>query len=285
MQSCLRNIVLFFLALSLYGCSLARVGYDYAPQLTWWWLDGYIGFDKELEPAVKKAINNWYAWHRTAQLPEYAKKLAKIRSQIDGSLTAAQVCSWVDDFQNTIKPAFAQAAQQATPVVLQLGETQLRQLAQSYAESNDKHRREYLQPDLEERYEESLERTIDRVENLYGEISEKQREFIENSLKQSPFDPEARLKERQQQQQKTLKMLHQLVMQSIPVKQTESMLRSRMEHMFRSDDADYRAYQLKLSQYSCNFVASLHNSTIPKQRLHIQEQLKEWEEDMRELAK
>ena len=42
--------------LLLGGCSAVRIGYNQAPTLAWWWLDGYLDFDAAQAPQVKAAL-------------------------------------------------------------------------------------------------------------------------------------------------------------------------------------------------------------------------------------
>ncbi len=271
------------LLLLLSGCSMVRLSYDQGPRLAWWWLDGYVDFDREQAPYAKQAIQQWFIWHRTAQLPEYVDWLATVRGQIDGPLTSTQICHWSNELQNIIAPAFDQAVQLSTPVVLRLGEAQWQHLEQRYTKSNAELRRDYLQPDLEDRRQASIKRTVKRIENLYGSIDKTQRHLIDTSIEASPFNPEIWMIERQRRQQETLKVLRQFASESATPEQIISSLQNLIEHTHRSDDPDYRAYQLKLSEYTCDFIARMHNSATPLQRQHAHDKLKKWETDLRAL--
>lgn len=265
------------------GCSVVRLGYDHAPLLAWWWLDGYVDFGREQAPYAKQAIHQWFAWHRNAQLPEYADWLAAIRGQIDGPLASVQVCQWSDELQNIIAPAFDRAVELGAPVVLRLGDAQWRYLEQRYAKSNDELRRDFLQPDLDERRRTSIKRTVKRIENLYGKINKEQRDLIVTSIAMSPFNPEAWMVERQRRQQETLSTLRQLTSESVTSEQAVIRLQKLIEHTHRSDDPGYRAYQLKLAEHTCDFIARMHNSTTPIQRQNAHDKLKSWENDIRAL--
>ncbi len=265
------------------GCSVVRLGYDNGPQLAWWWLDGYVDFSREQAPHARQAIHHWFDWHRTTQLPHYADWLAAIRSRIDGPLTSTQVCNWSDELQNILAPAFDQAVQLGAPVALRLGEAQWRHLEQRYTKSNDELRRDFLQPDPGDRRDASIKRIVKRIENLYGDLDKTQQQLIAASIETSPFNPEAWLSERQRRQQETLKTLRQLAAESTAPEQAMASLRNLVEHTHRSDDPDYRAYQLKLAAYTCGFIAHMHNSTTPKQRRHAHDKLKGWETDVRAL--
>lgn len=267
----------------LSSCSIARMSYDHGPQLAWWWLDGYVDFSREQKPYAKQAIHQWFEWHRSTQLQEYADWLSAVRSRINGPLTPGRVCGWSESLQYIIAPAFDHAVQLGTPVALHLGETQWRHLEQRYAKSNDKLRREYLQPNPKDRLNASVKRTVKRVRNLYGDIDETQRDLIIASIKTSPFNPETWLTERQRRQQITLATLQQLATESIPARKAAAQLRELMEHTYRSDNPGYRAYQIRLTEYTCDFIARMHNSTTPTQRQHAHDKLRSWETDLRAL--
>ena len=61
-------------------------------------------------------------------------------------------------------------------------------------------------------------------------------------------------------------------------------LRALLARTERSPDPEYRAYQVKLTQYNCGFAAQIHNATTVDQRQKARERLKGWEEDLRALV-
>ena len=76
-------------SLLLSGCGLAlRLGYNQGPSLALSWLDGYAEFDDAQTLRVRAALDEWFAWHRRTQLPDYADVLARARSELQGSATA-----------------------------------------------------------------------------------------------------------------------------------------------------------------------------------------------------
>lgn len=279
----IRATIVIATLLLMSGCSIVRLGYDHAPLLTWWWLDSYVDFNREQAPHAKQAIHQWFDWHRSAQIPEYADWLAAIRSQIDGPVTSVQVCQWSDELQNIIAPAFDRAVLLSVPVVLRLGDAQWRYLEQRYTKSNDELRRDFLQPDPEDRRRTAIKRAVKRIENLYGKISKEQKRLIVDSIEASPFNPEMWMVERQRRQQETLSTLRQLAADPIASEQAAITLRRLIEHTHRSDDPDYRAYQLRLAGHTCEFIARMHNSATPIQRQHADDKLKGWEMDLRAL--
>jgi hypothetical protein len=273
--------------LFLSGCSAVRVGYSQAPTLAWWWLDGYMDFNAEQEARVKEALNQWFAWHRTTQLPDYANLLAAAQVQVMQPATPAQVCRWADDLRARIAVAFAQGVPMAADLLPSLKAEQLAHLERKYRKSNQEFEEDFLQPQADERLKASVKRGIDRTEMLYGRLDERQRQLIAAGVAASPFDAAAWFAERQRVQIETLQTLARLSAGGAARADRDSNLaglQALAARVQRTQDGDYRAYQQRLSEYNCAFFAQVHNSTTPAQRQTARAKLKGWEDDLRALV-
>jgi hypothetical protein len=273
--------------LLLGGCSTVRIGYNQAPTLAWWWLDSYMDFDAEQAPKVKEALNHWFAWHRTTQLPAYADLLAAAQTQVLQPATPQQVCRWADDLRVRLAPAFAQGVPMAAELLPTLKPEQLAHLERRYRKSNRDFEEDFLQQEADERLKASVKRTIDRAEMLYGRLDERQRQLVATGVTVSPFDPAAWFAERQAVQSETLQTLARLSAGGPARADRESNLsglQALAARVQRSPPGPYRNYQQRLTEYNCIFIAQLHNSTTPAQRQTARNKLKGWEEDLRALA-
>ncbi len=270
--------------LALSACSGLRLGYNNAPQLTWWWLDGYVDFDATQAPAVRQALAEYFDWHRRTQVPEFAALLAGLQPVLAEPTTGDAACSWFARARDTLDPSVDRALVQLADVLPSLKEANFRHLEQRYAKGMQEMRAEYLQADPAERRRESTRRALDRAEQLYGSLGEAQRRVIQAGLSTSPFDPEAWLAERQRRQTDTLATLRRLAAERADRDQRLAALRALVERTQLSPDPAYRAYQRRLTQFNCELAAQIHNSTTPAQRLKAQQRLKGWEDDLRALA-
>jgi hypothetical protein len=281
-------IGLWLLALLLLGgCSAVRIGYNQAPTLAWWWLDGYMDFDAEQAPKVKEALNQWFAWHRTTQLPDYANLLAAAQVQVLQPATPQQVCRWADDLRQRLSLAFAQGVPMAAEQLPTLRPEQQAHLERRYRKSNRDFEDDFMQQEADERLKAAVKRTVDRAEMLYGRLDERQRQLVAAGVAASPFDPAAWLAERQAVQNDTLQTLARLTAGGPGRADRESNLaglQALAARVQRAPPGPYRSYQQRLTEYNCAFIAQLHNSTTPAQRQTARSKLKGWEEDLRALA-
>jgi hypothetical protein len=279
--------VLLVAALALGGCSAVRLGYNQAPTLVWWWLDGYLDFPADQAPRVKAAIDEWFAWHRKTQLTDYADLLAVAQVQVLQPATPAQVCRWTDDLRARIDGALMHAVPLAAGLLDAVGPEQVEHLRKRYRKSNDDFEDDFLQPQADERLKASVKRAVDRAEMLYGKLDERQRRIVAEGVAASPFDPAAWYAERQAVQAEVLRTLERLGAAGRERADREAdtaALAALAQRVLRAPPGPYRLYQQRLTEYNCRFAAELHNSTTPAQRRAAQGRLKGWEADLRALA-
>ena len=270
--------------LVLPGCSSVRLGYANGDTLVWWYLDGYMDFNRAQTPQVKQGLQQLFAWHRATQLPDYAGLLAQAQQAVLEPTTPAAACRWWQQVQDRLAPSIDRAVLEASQLVPQLGDAQFKHLEARYAKVLDEMRSDYLQPDADSRLAVSVQRAEARAEQLYGPLDELQRKVVAAGVAASPFDAQAWLQERQRRQRDTLQTLRNLAADRTEPPQRVAALRKLVERTQRSPDAAYRAYQQQLSDYNCAFAAQIHNATTPAQRQRARQRLKGWEEDLRALA-
>lgn len=287
----LRRIIgLALVALALTGCSMVRLAYDQAPNLTYWWIDGYVDSSGEQTTRLRESVDRWYLWHARTQLPDYAALLARAQRDIVAPLTAGQVCAWVSQAERRIETALEAAVPATAELMLSLTPAQLQHIERRMAKGNEEMRADFLQADREERQAASLKRAVDRFERIYGRLDTAQRERLAALLAQSSFDPERWLGERRMRQRDILQTLKSVSLaaasadRAAAVQQAQAASRVLFERTLRSPRADYRAYQQRLVQDNCRLVATLHNAMTPVQREAARNKLKGWEDDLRVLA-
>ena len=266
------------------GCSALRIGYGTAPDLVYWWLDGYVDFDSSQSPRAREAIRQWFAWHRTTQLPDYAAQLSRAQAEVLADTSAARVCEWQAEVVKRAQVAFERIAPAAADLMLTVTPTQVRHLEQRYAKYNAEFRDDFLQPDPRKRAEKTLERAVDRAEMLYGRLGDTQRSRIAELLARSPFDAEAWLAERRARQQEMVQILRRPSAEGLTREQALAALRAYVKRLRQSPREGYRRYGERLAEFNCSFAASLHNATHTAQRRVAAQRLAGWEGDLRAIA-
>jgi len=279
----LAGLLLLCLTL-LSGCSLLRLTYPQVPTIAYWWLDAYVDFTTAQSPRVQEQLAEWLRWHRSTQLVDYAALLQRARTEVLAEATPAQACRWYDELAARLVVAYEQALPAAADAALALTSAQMEHIQHKFDKSNAEFRDDFLQPAPEVRLKESVKRTVDRAETLYGRLDEAQRERVARAVAASPFDPALWLAERQARQVDLLQTLRRLQAERATNAQMQAALRMLAERAQNSPRPAYRAYQQRLKQFNCEIAAQVHNATTPAQRQAAADTLKGWETDIRALA-
>ena len=286
----LRRIIgLALVLLALAGCSMVRLAYDQAPSLVYWWIDGYVDVSAEQAPRVREAIDRWFAWHRRAELPEYAALLARAQREVSEPMTPAAMCAWATEAERRIDGALEEAVPAAAELLLGLTPEQVQNIERRMAKANRELRADYLQADAAERQRALLDRAVARFETLYGRLEANQRKRLAALLAGSTFDPERWIAERELRQRDILRALATVSVaargadRAVAAQQAQAAARTLTERSTRSPRPGYRAYQQRLVQDNCALAATMHNAMTPAQRQAARAKLKGWEDDMRAL--
>ncbi|MEN8824405.1 MAG: DUF6279 family lipoprotein, partial [Glaciecola sp.] len=80
----MRKIFVLVTLLLLSACSSSLV-YNNADTLLSWWIGKYIDFTDAQQPLVDQTIDEWLAWHRQNELPQYRTQLLRLRNAISTS--------------------------------------------------------------------------------------------------------------------------------------------------------------------------------------------------------
>lgn len=269
---------------ALGGCSAVRFAYNQAPELVYWWLDRYVDFDDAQAPRVREALAQWFAWHRRSQLPDYARLLARARTEVLVDTTPERACAWWGELRQRAEVALSQALPPAATLIPGLGAQQREQIERRQARTNEEFRNDYFAGDADARRERLVERAVERFEMIYGTLDEAQRRLVAVRVAASPFDAELWFAERRQRQRDAMALLRRLATEPVGLDAAVSALQGYADGLMRSPRPDYRRYAERLERFNCAFAAEVHNTTSAAQRQAAAAKLKGWEVDLRALA-
>ena len=279
-----RSWIILALMTVLSGCSAVRLTYDQGPLLAYWWLDNYVDFSSDQAPRVKRALADWFSWHRATQLTDYAQGLASLQAMAVNPITPAQACQVADSWQRRAEKAFAQAVPAVAEQLRSLSAEQVTHLERRQLVKQEELIAEYQQADPAERQKATLVRTLDRAESLYGTLDDSQRRLMAASVAVSPHNATLWLAERRQRQADLLGQLRQWQQDKPDAATAQQAVRRLAADTTRSPRPDYAAYAARVKQANCALAAQLHNSSTAAQRQHAVDKLKGWEGDLRALA-
>lgn len=273
---------LLVLLLLLGGCSAMQTGYNNAPSLLYWWLDGYVDFNPGQADPMRDSLVSLQAWHRREELPAYATLLQRLQQDASQDITPAQACSQLDQARNHLQRLGTQGAMSLAPLIPTLQPEQLRHLARQLEKHDQKWREEWLDGTPEELLQRRLKRTVARYEDFYGRLSETQRQYLRQRLTEVGFDARVVWAERLRRQRDLLRVLQEHRNGERPA-HVEAELMAWVQRSFEPPDPATRAYLKGLVDQGCQTLAGLHNSSSPEQRRRLAGKLQSYESDLRAL--
>jgi len=265
---------------------MARLGYNNGETVSYFWLNSYIGFDADQKPWVKKELAGLFAWHRRSQLPEYLPLLVQAKKRVQKPVSEAELARDYDDIRRRILVITDRAAPAAADLALALRPQQIASIEKTFAENNEKFRKEHLRGDLAQRQRDRFKRTMKQAEIWFGNFSGEQERQIRQLSDARPLDDELVLADRMQRQAEMIRMLQRIEAEKPAREAAVGMIRQyvsgAMEHYrqpaYQSYFETYRAAQMRM-------VAGIINMSTAAQKQHFEKAVQGWIDDFDTLSR
>lgn len=272
------------LATLLSACSAVQLAYNNLPEISYWWLDGYVDFDDAQTPQVRDELRRLLAWHRREELPKIADLLQEAQALAPADLTPAQACALFDAIRLRLLALAERAEPAGATLALSLSEAQVEHLARKYGKINDEYRRDWLDRSPAQQRERRYDQFLDRSEDFYGRLDAGQRALLRQQVERSAFDPRELDTERRQRQREALALLGRFLAAKQPAAEAQAALHSYVMRIAEPPPGPARDRQHRMRQESCATIAALHNQTSATQREQAARRLQRYEDDLRALA-
>ncbi|WP_256856555.1 DUF6279 family lipoprotein [Variovorax sp. KK3] len=266
------------------ACSTIKLAYNNLPELSYWWLDGYLDFDGSQTPRVRDELAELLAWHRRNELPKVAALLREAQALAPGDITPQQACGFADRIRERLLAVAVQAEGPGTTLALSLGSAQLQQLERKYEKNNADYRKEWLDRTPARWQEKRFDRFLERNEDFYGPLEPAQRELLKTQVAQSVFDPRLLDRERRTRQQEALTLLRRFQQVRTTPTEARAAIHTYVLHIASPPPGAWRDHAEALQQEGCRNLAELHNSTSARQREQAVRRLQAYERDLDQLA-
>lgn len=265
--------------------SLIQLAYNQAHNYVYWRTNRAFSLEKPQQAVAKATIRDWFAWHRSTQLPIYAQFLTQTQIDAAGDITPALACKRRDEMEVWMKNAVDHIAPQLAKLAVTLGPRQLNNLEEHFQDMNEDFTDDFLQKDPAERREALDDFATKWIELFYGRFSSEQRKQLSEDIAHLPLDASTFYQLRLRFQTKLIALLRQIQTQKETVAQAEPQLRALMMDLVDPQDPKFRLEWQRWITAGCQMSASVHNRTTPTQRQHVIDVFKGWQPDLIELSK
>ena len=273
------------LALSLGGCGTVRLGYNNAPGLAYWWINGYLDLDPEQASMLRTELQSIQDWHRKQELPLLARQLAQLKARALQSTNADATCQLSADLQERYQSLVERTAPALVAMVPTLHDAQLAHLEREFEKRAADWQREHVLSSQAEQIERRSRQMVDRLVSFYGELAPEQHALVHAQVVHSDYDAAQVYRERLRRQQDGLEVLRKLHAKPGTPRQQRATIDALLQRTLSSPDPVYRQYAARVTQQNCTNLAALHNSMSSQQRAKLEETLQDYAQDLRALIK
>lgn len=213
-----RIFAVLLLAVLIPACSMTRLGYNMAPTLVDWRISRYVTFNAGQQEIVDKSLAALHEWHRTTQLPVYARFLDSVSDRLSRTsdrLEPAELAAWREQARQAWRELIPALAGPTARIALTLTPAQIDEIEAAMAQQNSKRRNALKRltggqsgqaAHERARRERRLARWTERAEWALGELSLAQQALLERRVKTAP-DSSGWWQRRSRQQQELISLL------------------------------------------------------------------------------
>jgi len=192
---------------ALAACSATRVVYENASTLLRWRATSYLDLHGEQLRDLEARIDRFLAWHRRDALPGYAALAEDAGARVARGLSRQDLDWGYDVIRAQLRIALSAGGGEVAPLLDRLNAAQIEHLERRIAEENRKFAEEHLEGTPEERREHRMRRSIERLEDWIGALTDAQRARVRRYSARAPLMAAHRLRDRQRLQGEVLGMI------------------------------------------------------------------------------
>ena len=265
-----------FLLLLLQGCSVSRMAYNNADVFLRWQANSYFDFQGEQSDELDKALEGFLGWHRSKELPGYARLAEEASARLARGLKREDLDWSYDAVQAEIREALGAAATEMAGLLDRLTPEQIAHLERRLAEENRKFVKEQIQGTTEERHERRVKRNVERLAEWFGPLTEAQVERVKGYSRRAPLSAELRERDRRRRQAEFLALLK--------AKEAQKKLPAWAKAWDAGRDATYVETARATTAAYKELLLELDRTLSPAQREHAVARMKRWAELFDSLA-
>lgn len=277
-------VLLCAVGLGLGGCSLARIGYEALPTLVQWEIDRYVDLDDAQRAIVSRHLEQVLRWHRSDELPQYARFLRGVDERARGQIDPGEVAR----ARARVNEAWVALSERLAPGLAELALTmrpeQIARMGKRVDETQRKARERFVPGDGESREEARAKRVIKRAEFFLGDLPGAQAAEVRRLAASLPGAEDAWLAEREARQRQLIAMLDRLRSERPPIAEATRIAGEHLRKMWESRDPARRERLSASVAASDALTARLVERADAAQRRHLSKLLRGYAEDFEALA-
>lgn len=163
----------------LYGCAATGALYQKLDWFAAWRLDDYVSLDATQKAQFDRDFDVLWRWHRTEQLPLYARDLRQIASRVAAAATPEIVAEYSDRFQQHWELTMVRLRDPACALVRTFRAEQVSEVLDELDDNIDEFAEEYVEPPEHELRRNSRKRVTRWITRWTGDLNKEQKAILQ----------------------------------------------------------------------------------------------------------
>ncbi len=266
----------------LSGCNLLSVGYGHVDTYAAWQAAEYFDLDPQQRQEFRTRFDRLHEWHRTEQLPDYARFLASAGGRIQKGASYDDG-EWVaQGIEDRYRALVGRSADDAAALLMTITPAQLQSLQRRWEKDNARYRREHrVDGTLAEQRQARAERELKRIREWVGELGGEQEKKITALAAELPLAPRLRYEDRLRRQQEFLKLMAN---RGTDARQFAERLRHFLLNWEEGRSAEYRRFYAEWRREQAEFYVDAARLLTPQQVATLVGRVERYASDFTQLA-
>lgn len=284
----LARLLKYFLGIAavitLSACSSLQLAYNYAPGLIAYRMNSYLDLDTNQQAQLDQELVAFTAWH-DENLPSYTATLNQWSARLASpqEFSANEILSMQETIELQLQKIGARAATQLAPLVVTLGQPQVKQLKAKFEQSNQEYVSDYLKnADRPANIKKRHARLLKRFEDWLGSLTPQQRQILTSVSDARAPITSAWYKERQMRQEALISLIES--QRNAPIEQAQRSLKNYIESLGTYREPMLNAQRDVLRLQWAQATAEILNLASPEQKQFLQKKLNGYAQDFAALT-
>ncbi len=183
------SLVVFFAA-SITGCGV-KLAYNNLDRLIKWSMDDYMDLDPGQDAFFKAELASVLYWHRTTQLPIYARAIRQLDVELADGATVEELFVFRTEVEDWWRQTLTASLPMSTQLMYSATDPQLDQFSVQYDKDIKKYIKPYAKLSPDERRERWAREFREYFEFFSGRLNNDQKQLIETQAKRFVPDDES----------------------------------------------------------------------------------------------
>ena len=266
----------------LSGCNMLSVGYGHIDTYASWMAGEYFDLDPQQKQDFRTRFDRLHEWHRTEQLPDYARFLASTSARVQKGITNDDA-EWIArGIEERYRGLIKRGSDDAAAVLMTITPAQLEALQRRWEKDNARYRREHrVNGSAAEQRQARTERELKRIREWVGEVGPEQEKKIAALAADLPLAPKLRYEDRLRRQKEFLQLMAN---RGTDTRQFAERLRLFLLNWEEGRSPEFQRFFTEWRRKQAEFYVDAARLMTPQQRTTLVGRVERYASDFTQLA-